>query len=134
MDSHGMSWETALKSVVANTGHERYRVLCSDAWPDHEAYRALMIQMAGGESKPLEYPSLSQQAKNAVRAVGSVFASAIHGEPVTVPQEEQDRRLAICHACQHFDSQQHRCRLCGCFANLKARLAGQHCPDDPPRW
>lgn len=82
----------------------------------------------------LEYPSLFQQATNLAHAVGSVVASAVRGEPVTVPQEEQDRRLAICHTCDKFDSKQGRCTLCGCFANLKARLASQHCPDDPPKW
>ena len=35
-----MNWETALTVVIALTRHERYRVLCSDSWPDHEAYRA----------------------------------------------------------------------------------------------
>ena len=44
-----MNWETALTVVIALTRHERYRVLCSDSWPDHEAYRALMIRMAQGE-------------------------------------------------------------------------------------
>ena len=34
-----MNWETALTVVIALTRHERYRVLCSDSWPDHEAYR-----------------------------------------------------------------------------------------------
>ena len=53
---HRMNWETALAVVIALTGHERYRVLCSDSWPDHEAYRALMVRMATGE--PATVPSL----------------------------------------------------------------------------
>jgi hypothetical protein len=47
-----MSWELALTVVIAMTRHERYRVLCADDWPDHEAYRALMVRMANGEDAP----------------------------------------------------------------------------------
>jgi len=84
--------------------------------------------------KVIEYPSLFQQATNLAHAVGSVVASVVQGETLTVPQEEQDRRLAVCVSCDKYDPHQHRCRICGCFANLKARLASQHCPDDPPKW
>jgi len=89
-----------------------------------------------GRSSPkeLEYPSFFQQATNAAHAVGSMIASAVHGDAITVPQEEQDRRLAICHACEFWDSKQSRCSLCGCYVALKTRLASQHCPDDPPKW
>ncbi len=96
-----------------------------------DAWRAIHDEING---RTPQYPSLFQQATNLAHAVGSVVASAVRGEPVSVPQEEQDRRLAICHGCDKYDPQQHRCRICGCFANLKARLASQHCPDDPPKW
>ncbi len=82
----------------------------------------------------LEYPSLFQQATNAAHAVGSVMASAVRGAPITVPQEEQDRRLAICHACEFWDPTQERCSKCGCFGQWKTWLASQRCPDDPPKW
>lgn len=81
-----------------------------------------------------EYPSLLQQATNAARAVGSVVASAVRGEAVTVSGGEQNRRMMICKTCDKFDIDSSRCRICGCFANLKTRLASQHCPDDPPKW
>ena len=81
-----------------------------------------------GQAKPLEYPSLFQQATNAAKAVGSVVASAVRGESVTVPQEEQDRRLAICHACEFWDARQSRCSKCGCFGQWKTWLASQRCP------
>lgn len=42
-----MNWETALDLVIARTGHERFRVLCADAWPDHAGYRRLVLHMAG---------------------------------------------------------------------------------------
>ncbi len=81
-----------------------------------------------------QYPSLFQQAANLAHAVGSVVASAVRGAPITVPQEEQDRRMAICHACEFWDAAQERCSKCGCFGQWKTWLASQRCPDDPPRW
>src|SRR5271166_3179242 len=80
------------------------------------------------QSNPLEYPPLFQQAVNAARAVGSVVSAAVHGEPITVPQEEQDRRLAICHSCEFWDAKQSRCSKCGCFGQWKTWLASQKCP------
>jgi Family of unknown function (DUF6171) len=79
-------------------------------------------------SQNLDYPSLFQQATNAVQAVGSVVTSIIRNEPITVPQEEQDRRLAICHACEFWDTAQGRCSKCGCFGAWKTWLASQRCP------
>src|SRR5208283_887509 len=108
-----MTWESSLETVVARTQHERFRVVCSEAWPDHEAYRALVISLETGQ-EPLEYPSLFEQATNLAHAVGSVVASVVHGEAVTVPQEEQDRRLAICYSCEFWDAAQSRCSKCGC--------------------
>ncbi len=87
-----------------------------------------------GLSKPLEYPSLFQQATNLAHAVGSVVASAVRGEHVTVPHEEQDCRLAICHACEFWDPAQERCSKCGCFGQWKTWLASQKCPLNPPKW
>jgi len=75
-----------------------------------------------------QYPSLFQQAVNAAHAVGSVVASAVHGEAITVPQEEQDRRLVICHACELWDAAQSRCSKCGCFGAWKTWLSSQKCP------
>jgi Family of unknown function (DUF6171) len=79
------------------------------------------------EFKPI-YPSLLQQAKNLAHAVGNMVESVVHGEPVTVSQEEQDRRLAICHACEKFDHVQGRCTLCGCYGKWKTWVASQKCP------
>src|SRR5208337_5305630 len=75
------------------------------------------------QTKPLEYPSLFQQAANAAETVGSVMASVTRGEAVSVPQEEQDRRLVICHACEFWDATHGRCSKCGCFGAWKTWLA-----------
>ena len=31
-------------------------------------------------------------------------------------------RLAICAACPHYIPTSHRCKLCGCYMQLKARI------------
>lgn len=47
-----MTYQEALDTVVAQTGHERFRELCRDDHPDHAAWRAEMIRRAGGETSP----------------------------------------------------------------------------------
>jgi hypothetical protein len=89
------------------------------------AYRKIHDSINGSS---LDYPSLLQQAANVAGAVGSIVASAVHGEPISVPQEEQDRRLAICHGCEFWDAQQGRCSKCGCFGAWKSWLTSQQCP------
>ncbi len=69
-------------------------------------------------------------AGNAARAAAGFVADGFR----VVSEEEQERRMAICRGCEHFDPEHGRCRLCGCVAALKTRIASQHCPDDPPKW
>jgi hypothetical protein len=99
-----------------------------DAHKYHANHRLSLPDAIDYKPPKLEYPSLLQQAANAAVAVGSVVASAVRGEPVSVPQEEQDRRLAICHACEFWDAAQGRCSKCGCFGAWKTWLASQQCP------
>jgi hypothetical protein len=40
-------WEQALEIVVARTGHERFRTLCTADWPTHLDYRRTVLRMAG---------------------------------------------------------------------------------------
>jgi hypothetical protein len=110
---------------------ERYRVLHEWLQSNDPVKRRHAGHLLG---QTPEYPSLFQQAVNAVQAVGSVVASAVRGEPVSVPEEERDRRLAICHACEFWDAAQERCSKCGCFGQWKTWLASQRCPLNPPKW
>lgn len=41
-------------------------------------------------------------------------------------------RLLICAACPHYNLATHRCRLCGCYMQFKARIPYLKCPDG--RW
>lgn len=125
-----MDWRQSLEIVVARTGVERYRVLCSDDSP-HPAevgkYRDLMVSMATGRPA---YPPAATMAASAIRAAAGFVASG----GAVVDAAERDRRLAICRECPEFVPDQGRCRKCGCYANLKARIARSVCPDSPPRW
>lgn len=69
-----------------------------------------------------EYPTMGAMAVSAVKAFGHFVAGGLSSH------EEQSRRLSICEGCEHFDHDQNRCRVCGCFANLKARIEREHCP------
>ena len=42
------------------------------------------------------------------------------------------QRIRICHHCEHYDKGQQRCKLCGCFVRMKARVALAECPAD--KW
>lgn len=50
------------------------------------------------------------------------------------------RRRDKCRQCPHAIMQNgkltrlSRCERCGCWIELKTRVAGEQCPDDPPRW
>ena len=78
-----------------------------------------------------DLPPLTTQARNATQALLRAAGAVVRGDRLTVPAEEQARRLAICQApCAEWTG--HRCRACGCVAAWKARLATETCPRG--RW
>ena len=113
------------------TMHTRY---CEWVDPASPSYRpkgaAALRKIAAGRAGAASFPPLMTQARGLAVALGRFVMS---GGEMTTP-EERARRLSICHACEHFAAAKGRCRLCGCAANLAARVASKHCPDDPPRW
>jgi hypothetical protein len=119
-----MSWEADLDVVVARTGVEHYRKLCSEAYHDHKRMREKISEMA----REPEFPSLAAQAGNALGALGRAASQFLSGGPVLVSPEELERRLAICRACDQF--RDGRCLRCGCVAALKARMVSEtgQCP------
>jgi len=123
-------WQEAMESEIARTGHQRYRQLCAGEHPDHQAWRARMVQKrpSGGE-----YPSPAVQAANLAGAVVRAVRSAARGKPVLVPGAVYQERLAICRQCPEYDRERSRCRQCGC-TTAKLTLAAERCPLEPPRW
>jgi len=43
-------------------------------------------------------------------------------------EEEQEKRLSICHECPRFVKLTSQCMECGCIMNLKTKLAAATCP------
>lgn len=72
-------------------------------------------------------PPVPEMAVNLARAVANE-AKAIFSGALAVPHESIASRMETCRACEHFIHDQNRCALCGCFAELKARMRSQHCP------
>jgi tetratricopeptide (TPR) repeat protein len=75
-----------------------------------------------GQDQMASGPGLLRMAVSAVRSmtrfVGSGFKTA---SPETV-----QRRLRTCAGCEHYTGL--RCRICGCFTNVKARMLQEECP------
>jgi tetratricopeptide (TPR) repeat protein len=67
-------------------------------------------------------PGLLRMALSAAKSMARFVGSG--GEMVASPVLHQ--RLRTCAACEHHTGL--RCRLCGCFTNLKARMAHERCP------
>ena len=75
-----------------------------------------------------ELPSMGRMMLNAFNAAAAeVKARAEMQKPLT--DEEMERRLSICQACEFFIPAQGRCAKCGCFMKFKSRLRSQHCPE-----
>ena len=118
------TWAEALDVIVARTGVERYRYLCSEENPDpmtREGYRRLVVDLAVGG---LQYPSLATQAGNALAAAGRAIVSGF----AHVDEAEQARRLELCRGCEFFDVGRGRCAKCGCYNRWKSWLATERCP------
>jgi hypothetical protein len=67
-------------------------------------------------------PGYLRMAISAAKALTRVVGSGMK----TVSAETLEKRLKQCAACSHHTGL--RCRICGCFTNLKARLPHEQCP------
>ncbi len=90
--------------------------------PESDVARA--ARLIAGEPQPPAYPSLATMAVSAVKAAAGFVASGF----AVASEEEQDRRISICHACTLCDPAQGRCTKCGCFGDWKAWITFQRCP------
>jgi len=61
-----------------------------------------------------------------------IAVKLLNGElPAIAAQDLTHERLKLCEACQHF-SKIRKCKLCGCWMDLKAKLLEAQCPID--KW
>lgn len=89
-------------------------------------------QMSEDMRKAYQLPGNVQVAANAAKAVVQTIRHAVQTGHVYAPQDEIDRRAAICQKCEKYFNG--ACTACGCNARLKVRLAGMRCPLNPPKW
>ena len=67
-------------------------------------------------------PGLLRMALTVAKALTKHVASGLK----TVSGDVYQRRLQTCGTCEHYTGV--RCRVCGCFAQIKARLPNEQCP------
>jgi tetratricopeptide (TPR) repeat protein len=72
--------------------------------------------------KPTSGPALLRMALSAARAMSHYLASGMKA----VPPDTHRRRLEVCTGCDQHTGL--RCRVCGCFTNVKAWLPHEDCP------
>lgn len=60
----------------------------------------------------------------------SMYKSAkdVAKDPTWLEDEDFRSRLDQCERCDLYNHHSKRCKECGCFMMVKARLAGSHCP------
>ncbi len=84
-------------------------------WAPSAGQRSAQDQAGSG-------PSLLRMAFSAAKSMARYLGSGLK----TVSPQTLQRRLRTCAACEHHTGL--RCRLCGCFTNVKARLPHEECP------
>ena len=75
-----------------------------------------------------EFPSASEQAKNLTNFIQAAILDAVKGNKVFVSDEEREKRMEICRACEHYHAEQVRCLKCGCFLEHKSTYSAAACP------
>jgi hypothetical protein len=87
----------------------------SDLWIDPPVPQAGPPPQAGS-------PGLLSMAFSAARSMAKFLGSGLK----TVTPEVHQKRVQTCASCEHHTGV--RCRLCGCFTNVKTRMAHEECP------
>lgn len=75
-----------------------------------------------------EYPSLPEQGKNLASFAFDIVKKALQSEALLVSDEIKENRMQICRECDHYDSEQIRCKECGCMLEYKTRFSLDSCP------
>lgn len=107
--------------------YERYRcaVCCENYKIPAPLTRDVILQLPcpGKKADHAPPPGWMQRAVSATKALGSW---AIQGAPVS-NEDERERRLSICRACEHYKDGW--CQKCGCYCAFKGWLETGKCPE-----
>ena len=66
---------------------------------------------------------------NLTETAAESLKKAITAGVVIAPEEKIENRKTLCYSCNSFDTEQARCKLCGCFMKIKVHFDGAKCPD-----
>ena len=77
---------------------------------------------------------IKQMARTFLAAVARCVARWLQRETVMASKSAVEFRLGGCSKCPHYNHETEMCTLCNCFVAIKTLLAGERCPDNPPRW
>lgn len=72
--------------------------------------------------QPKGGPGLLKMALTATKAMANFIGSGMKPASIDV----QKARLAVCRTCEHHTGL--RCRICGCFTNVKVKMTHEQCP------
>lgn len=75
-----------------------------------------------------QYPDFLQQIENFKKFSKDVGQSVKKNSSVLASKEDVEHRMKTCIQCQHFDKQQKRCYMCGCFMEHKIKFTAAECP------
>ena len=82
---------------------------------------AILVRLNRANISPLEHDQ------------ESIWSTIITRRKLFSREDEYSRRLQVCRSCEHAAAIPivggHRCRLCGCVVELKAKLQNEVCPD-----
>ncbi|OWK46746.1 DUF6171 family protein [Fimbriiglobus ruber] len=108
---------------------EKYQSGGSPPAGDLKALTAPVLAAAGAAPTvdanpggPSQGPGVLRMAMTAAKSMARYFGSGMK----TVSAETLRVRLQTCESCEQFTGA--RCRLCGCFTTVKARLPHEKCP------
>jgi tetratricopeptide (TPR) repeat protein len=74
------------------------------------------------QAKPRSGPSMLRMAMSATKAMANFVGAGFK----TATPELQQRRLQTCSTCEHYTGM--RCKICGCFIQVKSRMLAEDCP------
>jgi Family of unknown function (DUF6171) len=108
-----------MAQFVSNRCHTRFSTSPIDA-----STQGVAPTRPGGTASPP--PGLLRMALAATEAMIKFVGSGFK----TAPEATYSGRLQVCSTCEHHTGL--RCRICGCFTLVKAKLHHESCPAG--RW
>ena len=73
-------------------------------------------------------PGIIEMASNLGKEIVNTTLSVATSGIAFVNEEEKTRRFGFCINCPDFIPEQSRCKICGCFMQVKVKLISAKCP------